>query len=237
MKNYEWIVFDADETLFNFDAFSGLQLMFSDFGVTFTLQDYHEYQVVNKPLWVDYQNGEITAQQLQYQRFSTWADHLQVSTQQLNSAFLSSMAKICTPLTGAISLLDTIKGKSKLGIITNGFTELQQIRIERTGLKDYFDFVVISEQVGIAKPHRDIFDHALAIMCNPPREYVLMVGDNPGSDILGGINAGLDTCWLNTDNKPTPEGINPHYEVASLSELESLLITKLGPPEILQSCS
>ncbi|MCX4026417.1 pyrimidine 5'-nucleotidase [Endozoicomonas sp. SM1973] len=237
MKNYEWIVFDADETLFHFDAFSGLQLMFSDFGVTFTLQDYHEYQVVNKPLWVDYQNGEITAQQLQHQRFSTWADHLQVSTQQLNSAFLSSMAEICTPLTGAISLLDTIKGKARLGIITNGFSELQQIRIERTGLKDYFDFVVISEQVGIAKPHRDIFDHALAIMGNPPRECVLMVGDNPGSDILGGINAGLDTCWLNADNKPTPEGINPHYQVASLSELESLLITKLGSPETLQSCT
>ena len=226
MKTYEWILFDADETLFHFDAFSGLQLMFSNFGVSFSQQNYHKYQMVNKPLWVDYQNGDITAQQLQHQRFSTWADHLQVSTQHLNSAFLNAMAEICTPLEGAVSLLNNLKSKTKLGIITNGFTELQQIRIERTGLKGYFDLLVISEQVGVAKPHRDIFDHALSNMGNPDREQVLMVGDNPDSDILGGINAGLDTCWLNVDNKPAPEGITPHYQVSSLPELEKLLMVK-----------
>lgn len=224
MKKYEWILFDADETLFHFDAYGGLQLMFSRFGVEFTKPDYDEYQAVNKPLWVEYQGGSITAQQLQHQRFNLWANKLQVTTQNLNSGFLAAMAEICVPLDGAISLLNSLRGKAKLGIITNGFTDLQEARLKRTGLREHFDVLVISEQVGIAKPHRGIFEHALKIMGIQAREQVLMVGDNPDSDILGGMNAGLDTCWLNVDNRPISNGITPQYQVATLKELEYLLL-------------
>lgn len=137
------------------------------------------------------------------------------------------MAEICTPLEGALSLLNELKGKVKLGIITNGFTALQQARLERTGLKDHFDVLVISEQVGRAKPHIDIFNHALALMGNPDKTKVLMVGDNLDSDIIGGITAGLDTCWLNVDQRVLPEGIRPVYEVSSLSALAHLLVDKV----------
>lgn len=224
MKNYSWILFDADDTLFHFDAFLGLKRMFSPFDVVFTEQDYDEYQFINKALWVEYQDGTINAQQLQCRRFDIWADRLECLPQDLNSAFLRSMAEICTPLDGASSLLGALQGKSQLGIITNGFTELQQARLERTGLQEHFDVLVISEQVGIAKPNKAIFDHTLALMGNPPRDKVLMVGDNPDSDILGGINAGLDTCWFNQHNRTAPEGIKPHYQVSSLKELQHLLL-------------
>ncbi len=223
MKTYEWIIFDADDTLFHFDAFQGLRLMFSRFGVHFTEKEYQEYQVINKLLWVHYQRGDITAKQLQQQRFLSWATQLQVLPQDLNRAFLATMVEISSPLEGVTRLLSALKGKVKLGIITNGFTELQRARLERLGLQDHFDFLVVSEEVGVAKPHQGIFDHALAIMGNPAKEGVLMVGDNPESDILGGINAGLDTCWFNVDNKPVPEGIMPHYQVSSVEELEQLL--------------
>lgn len=224
MKIYQWILFDADETLFHFDAFSGLQRTFSSFNIHFTMEDYAEYQTVNKSLWIDYQNGAISAEQLQHQRFDKWGTKLNIPPHDLNRSFLAAMADICSPLDGAVNLLNALKGKFKLGIITNGFIELQQARLERTGLRDYFDLLVISEEVGIAKPHPGIFDHALASVGNPAREQVLMVGDNPESDILGGLNAGLDTCWLNTDKKLPPEGIVPHYEVTCLAELERLLI-------------
>lgn len=224
MKPYEWILFDADETLFEFDALRGLKLMFSRFDIDFSDADFSEYQLVNKPLWVQYQNGEITATQLQYQRFQSWAERLDETPKTLNSAFLSAMADICAPLQGAANLLNTLRGKMKLGIITNGFTELQQVRLDRTGFRDHFDVLIISEQVGVAKPHPDIFEYALSAMGHPSREKVLMVGDNPDSDILGGLNAGLHTCWVNADNKPEPTDIKPHYQVSSLSELESLLV-------------
>lgn len=224
---YEWILFDADETLFQFNAFLGLNIMFSRYEINFTEQDYQAYEAINRPLWVNYQNGEITAKALQCLRFDVWSERLKVPSEVLNNAFLLVMADICLPLEGAINLLKRLHGKVKLGIITNGFTELQQLRLERTGLTHYFEFIVISEDVGVAKPHPAIFEHALTMMGNPDRKRVLMVGDNPDSDILGGMNVGFDTCWLNSDNRTTPAHITPSHQVASLNELECWLSRKM----------
>ncbi|WP_130833905.1 pyrimidine 5'-nucleotidase [[Erwinia] mediterraneensis] len=223
LQNWDCILFDADDTLFHFDAFTGLQRLFAEYDVQFTDRDYADYQAINKPLWVDYQNGAITALQLQTRRFTGWAEKLNVTPDILNSGFLSAMAEICTPLEGAVSLLDTLKGKVSLAIITNGFTALQQARLERTGFMGYFDALVISEQVGLPKPDAAIFDYALQLLGNPPRDRVLMVGDTPESDILGGMNAGIKTCWLDHGTRPLPAHITPTWRVSSLKELETLL--------------
>lgn len=226
MNKYDWILFDADETLFHFDAFAGLQRAFARFGVVFTKEDYEHYHQLNHSLWIEYQNGNINPQELQHRRLCRWAEKLNVTSQHLNDVFHASMVEICQPLEGAISLLDALKPKAKLGIITNGFADMQQVRLEKTGLQNHFELLVISELVGYAKPHRGIFDHALEKMGTPERERVLMVGDNPEADILGGMNAGIHTCWLNVNKKSAPNGIKPHYEVSSLSQLEELLIQK-----------
>ena len=223
LQQWDWILFDADDTLFHFDAFGGLQRLFKGYNVNFTSDDYHEYQAINKPLWVEYQNGAISALQLQHQRFNGWAEKLSVTPDALNSGFLSAMAEICVPLEGAVALLNALKGKVNMGIITNGFTALQQERLQRTGFRDYFDLLVISEQVGYAKPHPAIFNYALEKMGQPSPQRVLMVGDNPDSDILGGINAGLRTCWLNADGREKPVAITPDWQVSSLHELQSIL--------------
>ncbi|RUR07828.1 dUMP phosphatase [Legionella sp. km772] len=228
MNDFSWVLFDADDTLFHFDAFTGLQHLFAGFNLAFTEKDYADYELINKPLWVSYQNGSITAEQLQYQRFAGWAARLNCSPEDLNNSFIAIMAQICTPIEGALSLLKALKAKAKLGIITNGFTQLQQARLDRTGLNNYFDVLVISEQVGVAKPDKAIFEHTLKLMGNPLPSEVLMVGDNPASDILGGINAGLRTCWFNQHQIEAPAGITPHYEVASLRELQYLLV---GSPD------
>ena len=224
LKDWDWILFDADDTLFHFDAFAGLQHLFQHYNVAFSQADYDAYQAINKPLWVDYQNGVINALQLQHQRFEGWAARLNVTAADLNHRFLLTMGQICVPLPGAVELLTALHGQVKMGIITNGFTAMQQVRLEQTGFAGYFDLLVVSEEVGVAKPHPAIFNHALNEMGNPPRDRVLMVGDNPDSDILGGINAGLATCWLNVDGKPARDTIAPTWQVASLSELQQKLL-------------
>lgn len=224
---WDWIFFDADETLFTFDSFSGLQQMFQGYNVIFTAEDFQEYQLINKPLWVDYQNGVITALQLQHRRFSAWAERLHVPPTELNDAFINTMAEICQPLPGALSLLNALQGKVKLAIITNGFTALQQKRLHRTGLDHHFDFLVISEEVGIAKPDARIFHYALAQANHPDRFRVLMVGDSAESDIAGGMNAGIATCWLNHRHEALPADIRPDWTVNSLSELEQLLCQQI----------
>ena len=221
---YDWIFFDADETLFHFDSFKGMKLMFSRFGVDFSEQDYSLYQEINLPLWDDYQDGRITAEHLKHVRFKSWAAKLDMTTVELNSAFLAAMADICSLLPGAKELMESLKGKVKMGIITNGFTELQSIRLDRTGMTDYFDHVIISEEVGVAKPDIKIFEYAYNLIGLTSKQRILMVGDNPYSDILGGLDFGIETCWLNSQEKATPIGINPHYQVKSLVDLQDLLL-------------
>ncbi len=221
---YQWILFDADETLFHFDAFAGLQRMFLGYGVEFGKEQFIEYQLVNKPLWVQYQDNEITALQLQETRFEEWAKKVGVTPKAMNSAFMMAMAEICTPLDGARELLDSLlESNVKMGIITNGFTELQKIRLEKTEFSHYFELIIISEQVGIAKPDKRIFEHTFTMMGEVDLSAILMVGDNPDSDVLGGMNAGIDTCWLNEAGKTCPEGVEPTYTVGSLAALQTIL--------------
>ena len=228
---YQWILFDADDTLFHFDAFKGLERLFSRYGVTFTEQDFQDYQRVNQPLWGDYQAGKITAKQLQERRFTVWADRLQVTPQTLNTGFLTAMADICALLPGAQALINGLKGKVNLGIITNGFTQLQTIRLQKMGLLDIFSLVVISEEVGLAKPHVGIFEYAFekirqkGLQGTDPLDLsrILMVGDTQSSDIKGGMNVGIDTCWLNRFDEPLAEGVRPTYQINSLLELKTLL--------------
>ena len=83
--------------------------------------------------------------------------------------------------------------------------------------------MVISGEIGLAKPDPAIFDHAFKRIGGPPKETVLMIGDNLGSDILGGSNYGLDTCWFNPTGTPNGHGVEPTYEIRELDEILDLL--------------
>ncbi|MGB0945328.1 pyrimidine 5'-nucleotidase [Pseudoalteromonas marina] len=220
---YSYVLFDADETLFRFDILAGMTRMFKKYGVNFTKDDYIHYQKTNKQLWVDYQNGVISADYLQVTRFNEWSAKLNVSAKELNDAFLDAMAQICEPLPGAVELLNKLKPHARLGIITNGFARLQTVRLEHTGLKDMFEWLVISELVGIAKPNKAIFEHTFELMGNPNKSQILMVGDTASSDILGGNNVGIDTCWLQHPGEQLPEGITPTYTITKLEQLQPIL--------------
>ena len=220
---YQWIIFDADETLFHFDAFSGLKALFKRYDIAFSQQDFDQFQTINKPLWVQYQNGEITARELQVNRFSAWAEKLGVEPTLLNQQFIESMADICQCLPGARKLLELLHGKAKLAIITNGFTALQKVRLARTDLAHFFEHVIISEQVGVAKPNPEIFSYALEKLGCSDKSKVLMVGDTLGSDILGGKNFGLDTCWINHEGDNALDNVGATFEVACLTGLYNLI--------------
>lgn len=218
-KMIEWVLFDADETLFSFDAHAGLRHVYAQYGIEFSDQDYAHYQQTNLPLWQAYQDGKIDAQTLQVNRFQSWGDKLNVSPHQLNQAFLDAMAEVCIPLPYVADLLHTLAPHLRLGIITNGFTQLQQPRLARHNMQQHFDLLVVSDQVGAAKPSPKIFKYALDKMGGVPPERVLMVGDNPIADVQGGQQAGMQTCWYNPYQKVLPEGITPNLEVTCYSQL------------------
>lgn len=225
-NNYEWLLFDADETLFSFDAFAGLKKMFANYHVDFTEQDYSAYQQQNLPLWVQYQNGEITAKQLQEQRFAFWGAKLQVAPSKLNQDFLVAMSEVSKCLPFALEVISQLAKRYKLAVVTNGFTELQQIRLQKTGLAEFFQAVFISEQIGVAKPDVRVFEHIFKQLNITTKETVLMVGDTLTSDIQGGVNAGVDTCWYNPHSHENHTELTPTYEIKSLHELLALMASE-----------
>ena len=160
LSKYKWVLFDADNTLFYFRDQLGLTKLFQKYDFDFSAVDYQEYKILNTKLWKLYERSEITAQYLASQRFAKWASLLNINSCQLNTDFMQVMAQVCAPLPGLIELLNVLKDQVKLGIITNGFTALQESRLAHNHLQGYFEFVVTSEAVGKAKPHPDIFHQA-----------------------------------------------------------------------------
>lgn len=220
---YRYVLFDADETLFRFDIMAGLVHLFKQYHIPFTQADFNHYQLCNKQLWIDYQNGLIDAEFLQVKRFTQWGEKLNIPAKVLNDQFLDAMGIICKPLPGAVAMLTAIQKHAKLGIVTNGFARMQENRLRKTKLDHMFDWLVISEEVGVAKPNIAIFEHTMALMGNPPKNEILMVGDNAASDILGGMNAGIDTCWLQHPGEELPANINPTHKITDLTQLASVI--------------
>lgn len=216
---YQWILFDADETLFSFRSYLGLQVVLKRYGVEYTLDDHAEFQAVNQPLWVAYQNQEITAEQLQRTRFEGLAKRTGEDPLVLNRLLMEEMALLSQPLEGTLPTLKALHGAVKMGIITNGFNALQQKRLANTETTAFFDLLVVSETVGVAKPDRKIFDYAFAQMGDVEKSRVLMVGDTLASDILGGNQAGIDTCWFNPHAEQNTTAIRPTYEIHDMREL------------------
>lgn len=224
--SYDWVVFDADETLFTFDAQQGLSRLFAQYEMDFDSRHFEDFKAVNRPLWEGFQNGKLTAADIKQQRFIPWEQKFGKPSQEINAEFMSCMASISQTIEGTDRLLKALHGKTKMGIITNGFVELQQERLQQTDTHHYFDFLVVSEAVGMAKPDAEIFHHAhrqhMSELPDPGR--ILMVGDNPHSDILGGLNAGWHTCWFDRGNGEIPDHIKPHHTITHLDQLTALLM-------------
>ena len=220
---YNWVLFDADETLFSFNSYLGLTSMLKRYGIDFSREDYDAFQAVNKLLWVAYQNNEITAQDIQMRRFAKLAEQTGVDQIKLNQELMAEMAKVSKPLDGVMEMLEALHPKVKMGIITNGFTELQQQRLQNTQTEKFFDIVVVSEQIGVAKPDRKVFDYAFSQMDDLDKTKILMVGDTLASDILGGYNSGIDTCWFNHANLENDTKIQPTYEIKDIRELVKIV--------------
>jgi 2-haloacid dehalogenase len=110
-----------------------------------------------------------------------------------------------------------------LAIITNGLKDVQNYRIKKSVIGEYFEDIVISEEVKVAKPNSKIFEHALNNLKHTDKSKVLMVGDSLTSDIQGGINFGIDTCWFNPSKTVNTTKIKPTFEIANLMELKDIV--------------
>lgn len=227
MSRYTWLLFDADGTLFDFQHAEAIALKTTPDQMELVVPSSFvaTYHRVNNALWRQFEAGELRASDIRRERFRLLFEDLGLVGDSLafSEAFLENLIQESTLLDGAQSLIDQLKHQYHLALLTNGFANVQHARIARLGVGDLFDPVIISEEVGVAKPDPAIFDIALAQMGHPDKASVLMIGDSLSSDIRGGSNAGIDTCWFNHESTINETDVVPTYEISLLNDLPALL--------------
>ena len=146
-----------------------------------------------------------------------------VEPKEFSDVYLSYLAKNNELLPGVKKIIHELSADFKLALLTNGLSFVQNSRLNGSELREYFDVLIISEDVGLAKPDPGIFQLVFNELNFSDKTKALMIGDNLSSDILGGINFGIDTCWFNPAKKENNTEIIPTYEISRLYQLKSII--------------
>jgi len=227
MKRYGLVFIDLDETLLDFYKAEkqALRLAFGQFGLEFSGRAALEYEEINAGVWRRLELGELDQATLKVERFRLLFDRMRADADPaaFSAAYLQELGKGVFLLPGAEETCAYLGGKYTLVVVTNGIKDVQRSRIARSPLATYFSDLVISEEAGSSKPSPAIFEHACARLGFHDRDRMIMVGDSLSSDIRGGVNFGIDTCWFNPGSKANDSGLRPTYEIRALSELRSIL--------------
>jgi len=230
LKKYKHLFFDLDHTLWDFavNEKNTLQQLYEKHNLNrffSTFDNFFEvYLPVNLGLWNDYRNGIITKEIVKinrfYDTFRSVGYEDEKFAQQFANEFvvLSPMQTKLIPNT--LEVLDYLFLKYNMHIITNGFCEVQYVKLEKSGLRPYFKHIFISEEIGYQKPDVEFFDYAIKTS-NATKNESLVIGDNLEVDILGSKNSGIDHVYYNPDKIPHEELI--FKEISSLLELKTFL--------------
>jgi YjjG family noncanonical pyrimidine nucleotidase len=224
---YKWLLFDADGTLFDYDAaeFNALKLSFASFNLPFAEDHLVLYRQFNKGLWERFEQGEITIPRLKTERFKLLLAELgiKMDSHLFSSTYLNHLSMRPDLIEGAKELVQYLYGRFSLVLITNGIKEVQRSRLNLSPINDYFYDIIISDEVGSAKPDKRIFEIAHDRMNSPEKDSILIIGDNLVSDIKGGNEFGIDTCWYNPVSTKLNAFIKPTYEIKNLDEIPGLV--------------
>jgi len=231
MTTYRHLFFDLDCTLWDFKTNSGEALfeIFETYQLHQVFTEFENFRNAfvkhNDLVWKDYREGKIHKDVLRVLRFQRTLEDYQVNdndlAQQLNKDFIAISPAKATLISGTIEILEYLKSKQYImHIITNGFLNIQQIKIEASGIGRYFTKVFTPEAAGQIKPHRAIFEHAVKSV-NARKSQSLMIGDELETDIVGARNFGIDQVFFNPGAIKHNEKVT--YEISDLLELKGLL--------------
>lgn len=224
---YTTILLDLDHTLFDFDASerAAFALMVQGCDLDDAAGAFDQYKAINSALWKLVEQGEILPRDVRDRRTAEFCEQLDLSSDrdQMTNVFVEGLGACGELYPGARELLHELDSIATLGMATNGISSVQRAKIARLELGRFFDAIVISDEVGVAKPDPVFFDVLLGELGDPPRESVLMVGDSLNSDMKGGAAAGVATCWFNPSGGVNRTGVRPTHELADLTALGALL--------------
>ena len=226
MKNYRFLLFDLDDTLLDFGAAERIALpkLFEAHGFSLTPEIEEVYHEINSGLWRALEEGEITREQLMATRFGETFSRFgrQINGRELDAEYRSYLTDSKVFVEGAFEVIKQLAPNYELYITSNGILETQKKRLEVTGLAPYFKQVFVSDITSYQKPMKLFFDYVFERIPNFDPKQAMIIGDSYSADIMGGFGAGIDTCWLNPDNKPIRD-VQPTYTIERISELVTIL--------------
>ncbi len=224
----EFLFLDLDDTILDFKKAEHIAIRkaIAEAGVEPTEEVCARYSRINKLHWEMLERGELVREQVLTGRFKMLFDELGHPVDEVavarNYERLLGIGHYYLP--GAEETVKNVLfGKYRMFLASNGTASVQHGRLTSAGLYPYFEKVFVSQEIGYNKPAKEYFERCFAQIPGFEREKCLMVGDSLTSDILGGSNAGIRTCWVNPGHKTAPDHIRPDHEIGRLEELPELL--------------
>lgn len=229
MSAYRTILFDADNTLFDFSRAEreAIADTLTYCGITPTDMLIHAYSEINDRMWKRLERGEIAKEALREARFEEFCKTFGfvVDVPQMAKAYVEFLSAKAYLIDGAKEICAALAARYRLYIVTNGIKTVQRRRFSACELKSYFSDIFISEELGFEKPHSGYFEAVAERVPDFTPDTTLIIGDSLTSDMKGGIAAGLDTCWYNPHALENREALPITYEIKALQELTPLLLS------------
>ena len=223
----EFLLLDLDDTILDFHKAERIAIAktIGDFGVEPTEEVLHRYHIINKWHWEQLELGKMVREEVLVGRFAKLFEELGVTVDPVAvaRAYEKNLSIGHYFLPGAEEAVDALHKKYRLFLTSNGTASVQKGRMTSANLYRFFEKVFVSQEIGHNKPAKAYFDACFAQIPGFDPAKALIVGDSLSSDIQGGINAGIKTCWVNPSHAPGKNGIVPDYEIEALSQLEALL--------------
>jgi len=220
---YKWLLFDADGTLFDYDnaEVTALKTTFENSGAYFSDLYHQRYRQINVGLFKDLEKGLISSVELRTKRFELLFSEfdIDVDVKEFSKFYLKNLSENSMLISGALETIRHLYPEHKMLLVTNGIADVQRSRFDNSAIKKYFEDIIISDEVGFAKPATEFFDTAFTSMGQPAKEDVMIIGDSLTSDMTGGVKYQIDTCWYNPSKVQNENNLNITYEIIELQEL------------------
>lgn len=225
---YDVLLCDADNTIFDFNKAeeNAFAEACARMGLEATPALLATYSRINEALWKLFEQGGITQQALRVRRFEQFLQetgHAQLDAERMAQAFVEALGRQSVPIGGAVEAVRRWSRMLPVIIVTNGIARVQHGRMDASEVRHYIRGMVISEEVGAAKPDPRMIEAGLALAGVTDRSRALMLGDSLSSDIAAAANAQVDACWYNPQGKANDKGLPVAYEIRSLDEVDALL--------------
>lgn len=226
-KDKPIVLIDLDNTILNFDIAerNALTVAFREYGIEPTEELLRRYSIINKRYWEMLERGEMTRERLLVGRFQELFDEIGCAAPaaEVQDRYEKVLSTGHWFMPGAEEMLEALCGKCRLFICSNGNARVQDGRLASSGIEKYFEGIFISERIGYDKPDARYFDACFKRILGFTKERAIMIGDSLTSDIHGGINAGIKTCWFNPKNEENRSGLRPDYEIRRLQQIPELI--------------